>query len=196
MSGAGWAPGERGRAGLLSAVVLGAVLYPLKQYLRPANRRVDGFPLSHYPMFSARRQSTATVPYAVGVLAGGGRQYLPYRLLGAGGLNQVRRQLKRVLNEDRAEEFARTIAARASAEPRLRDVVRVEIVRGELDLDASMMSHQVTGTEEVLASAPLPRVAEVEEALAVVDTSAMAPVAPVTPGPVHESDSQLPRMPA
>ena len=67
---------------------------------------------------------------------------------------------------------------------------------GEFDLDASLMSRQVVGTEEVLASAQLPRVAEVEEALAAVDASALAPVVPLTPGPVLESDSQLPRMPA
>ncbi len=75
MEADGWARGERAGAAAFSAAVLGAVLWPLTQYRRPLRERVDGFPLSWYPMFSARRPRKAGVNYAVGVRADGTRRY-------------------------------------------------------------------------------------------------------------------------
>lgn len=131
----GWEPGERHRAGWVSAVLVGATLVPLLQYRRPREERVDGFPLSWYPMFSARRRRWTTVGYAVGIDAAGTRRRLPSAALGPAGLNQVRRQLNRSVREGRAGEYAAAVARRLPQVRGCAEVTRVEIVRGRVDLD-------------------------------------------------------------
>jgi hypothetical protein len=150
----GWQAGERRRAAVFSAVVLGAVLSPLAQYLRPVDRRHDGFPLSWYPMFSARRPRRCRVTYAVGVRSDGVRRYLPEGAFGPGGLNQVRRQLHRVsVREARPEAYAAALAARVARRTDCPDVLRVEVIRGRFDLDDCFLGRVVEGRLEVLASA-------------------------------------------
>jgi len=91
-----------------SAALLGAVITPVRQNWRPVPR--DGFPLSYYPMFSARRRRTGTVTHLVGVDADGRSRVLHYRHAGTGGLNQVRRQIRRSVTEDRADALAERAA--------------------------------------------------------------------------------------
>ncbi len=67
MNGDEWGRAERKRAGLLTAVMLGAVLYPLRQYRIPRRQRTDGIPLSYYPMFSTRRRTHADINHVVAV---------------------------------------------------------------------------------------------------------------------------------
>ena len=157
MSEATWDPGERGRAVLVAVTVLGAVLCPLRQLLRPVERRKDGFPLSYYPMFSTPRRQHAHVAYAVGVAADGTRRYLPHTRIGTGGLNQVRRQLYRIaITDDRAGAWAPRLAARLAANPACDDLVRVDIIRGQFDLDKCLLDHHTQGEETILASVELP----------------------------------------
>ncbi|MDQ3763441.1 MAG: hypothetical protein M3460_17975 [Actinomycetota bacterium] len=152
----GWRPGERAGAAMFSAAMLAAVLSPLLQYRRPMVARIDGFPLSWYPMFSTKRQRRAWVTYAVGVQDDGGRRYLPCGALGPGGLNQVRRQLYRVaVREKRSQAYADALAGRLSRRPDCRDLVRVEILRTRFDLDTCLLNRVVYGEEKVLASAPV-----------------------------------------
>lgn len=153
----GWARGERAGAAVFSAAVLGAMLWPLAEYRRPLKERVDGFPLSWYPMFSARRPRKAGVNYAVGVRADGSRRYLPSAALGPAGINQVRRQLNRVVREGGIENHAAAIAARVALRSGLRDVEHIEIVRGRFDLDRCFLDREVRGGETVLVSALVPR---------------------------------------
>lgn len=151
-----WAPGERSRIAVLGTLVIGALLYPLRQHLRPAGTpKVDGFPLSYYPMFSKRRRQTAKVVYAVGVAADGTRHRLPYQLLGSGGFNQVRHQLNRTVRQDRVDEYAARVAARLAGQPGNAELVAVEIRRGQFDLDSCLLNRRVEGKETVLAHAPL-----------------------------------------
>jgi len=171
-----WAPHERGRATLFALLLMGAMLWPLRQHLRPADRRVDGFPLSYYPMFSKRRRQHAHVVYAVGILADDSRRRLRHSVLGSGGLNQVRHQLYRVaITEDHAQQYADALAPRLAAHPSCADLVRVEIVRGEFDLDTCLLDHRVEGTETVLATADIPRVTAAPPAFVVVETSEQVP---------------------
>lgn len=150
----GWCPGERVRAAAFSAAVLAAVLSPLLQYRRPRRERVDGFPLSWYPMFSAKRSRLMSVTYAVGVTADGGRLSLPTNALGTGGVNQVRRQLYRVaVREARPDAYAGDLAARVARRPDWANVIRVEVVRTLFDLDDCLTSRRVDGESTVLASA-------------------------------------------
>lgn len=153
-----WGPHERGWVKFFAVALLGAVLMPVRQNWRPAEQRVDGFPFSYYPMFTKRRAQYATVVYAVGVLADGSRRRLRHKVLGSGGLNQIRHQLYRVaLTEDRADEYVEALVPRLAEKPSCADLVRVEIVRGEFDLDECLLAREVQGTETVLASADLVR---------------------------------------
>jgi len=101
---------DKTRALAAAAALLAAVLWPVRQQTR-ADRR-DGFPLSCYPMFTAKRRRNGTVVHLVGVTAGGGQQLLSYRLAGHGGLNQVRRQLTRAVKDGRSEQVVRGLARR------------------------------------------------------------------------------------
>ncbi|HZZ49313.1 MAG TPA: hypothetical protein VFE65_20705 [Pseudonocardia sp.] len=160
-----WTPAERVVAGVVSGGVVGAALWPLRQYLRPREERVDSFPLSYYPMFSVRREQHGTVSYPVGVRADGSRTLLPHGALGAGGVNQVRKQLSRAVQRGRATEHAQLIARKVAERPDLTDIVTVEIVRGRFDFDACLLNRKVEGEETLLASAAVTRSTDAEPTL-------------------------------
>lgn len=158
MGGSDLSTSERAWAGLVSFGIVGLVLVPMRQFLRPVDERVDGFPLSFYPMFSDHLDKYWKLSYAVGVHADGRRVNLPYHVLGTGGVNQVRKQLFRAVLRRRAAEHAQLLASRVGAHPDGAGVVRVEIVRGEFDLDHCVLSRRTQpGSETVLASADVPR---------------------------------------
>jgi len=157
-TGVVWRRGEPARAATFAAAVLAAVLSPLVQYRRPLGERVDGFPLSWYPMFSAKRRRRAWVTHAVGVTSGGGWRYLPCAALGPGGINQVRRQLYRVVvTERRADAYVLALAERVATRRDCADLVGVEVWRTRFDLDECLLNRTVQGRHEVLARASLPR---------------------------------------
>lgn len=118
-----------------SILTLGAVLWPIVQNWRRTPS--DGFPFSYYPMFSAKRTEKSRVAYLVGLEADGTRHLLHYRYAGSGGHNQVRRQIRRMTVEGRAEELCeRVIANLARQGPRLhRKLATVQVVIGEYLLD-------------------------------------------------------------
>ena len=153
----GWKRGERMRIFTLGAAVLGAMVCPLRQHLRPVAERVDGFPLSYFPMFSKERKQRARITYVVAIDSAGNRHYLPHQTLGGGGFNQVRHQLNRVVTQGRAQGYAVALAHRLTGRPGL-ELVRVEIIRGRFDLDACMLNRRTEGEETVLASAQVPPV--------------------------------------
>lgn len=158
MTGQGWSAGERVWSRVVTAAVVGAALYPLRQWLRPEDRRRDGFPLSYYPMFSARRGQYGYVTYVVAERADGSRYTVPLSVLGSGGANQIRRQIFRLaVREGRAEEYARLAAEQVARHSKHTDAVRVRVVRGKFDLDACLLRREVTGEESVLAEAEVPR---------------------------------------
>jgi hypothetical protein len=152
-----WRRNERAKAAVFSVAVLGAVLSPLLQYRRPLKKRRDGFPLSWYPMFSAKRRRRSWVTYAVGVDRDGRRRYLHKGLLGAGGINQVRRQLYRIaVREGRPDAYAAALAARVARCRDCADLVRVEVLRTRFDLDNCLLSRSVQGEDRLLAQAVVP----------------------------------------
>lgn len=156
MAGQAWARGERARVAALGTVVLGAMLYPLRQHLRPPAERVDGFPLSYYPMFSKARKRTAGIVYVVAIDAAGNRHHLPHEVLGSGGFNQVRHQLNRLVSQDRARDYAAELAARLAERPGP-ELVRVDVILGRFDAEACLLARRTEGRETVLASAGIPR---------------------------------------
>lgn len=153
---------SRGKAlaAVLSLAMIGAVLWPLQQNWRADPR--DSFPLSYYPMFSARREANETFWYVVGRDEQGGRHYVPYRMIGSGGGNQVRRQLRKIVNSGRAPELAHTVARRMARQDRepWSKIVRVEVCKGTFAVNEFFHGHkdpleeQIKGTGEVRRKEP------------------------------------------
>lgn len=149
-------PSERLAVGAFSALLVGAVLAPIRQNRRAEKR--DGFPLSYYPMFSARRPATSTVHHFRGIDADGGFVTVPYTCAGIGGFNQVRRQIRRIAQEGRAEELCAQAAAEVAMRDPLRAVRRLQLVKARYHLDDWFLS---TAREPVhltvLAEVAVPR---------------------------------------
>jgi hypothetical protein len=125
--------GQRWAAVCSVAAVL-LVLSPVAENWHERERPRDSFPLSYYPMFSERRGATERVVYLVGLDANGGRRLLNYKYAGEGGLNQVRRQIRRTVGEGRAKELCRQVAEKVARRGDGR-ITAVQVVTGEYDLD-------------------------------------------------------------
>src|SRR5437899_5464915 len=94
---------ERGKrtAVLVSFAMIAAVLWPVRQNWRTNPK--DNFPLSYYPMFSAKRRPVEIFYYLVGHDQAGKRYYIPHFFAGDGGHNAVRRQIAKMVRENRAD---------------------------------------------------------------------------------------------
>lgn len=105
----------------------------------------DDFPLSYYPMFTNRRGETTQVEHLTGRLADGTEVMLPGRCFGPGGMNTVRKQLRRSAREGRSDAVLRNVRER------LPGCVQME---GELDQVAFVSS--VYPLEEATRPQPAP----------------------------------------
>jgi hypothetical protein len=154
--GTGWAGGKR-LAGGLSLLVIAALLRPLLEHRRPEPR--DSFPLSHYPMFSAKRPKRARLTYLVGIDSAGQRTCLPYRCAGVGGLNQVRRQINRAVREGRVDDLCEAVAASSTLHQpgSLAGIVEARVVSGEYRVDDYFAGNRTPMKETVLAARPVRR---------------------------------------
>lgn len=125
---------DRRLAAALSVTLVAAVLAPLRQNWRAVPR--DGFPVSYYPMFTARRTRDHREHYLVGHDARGGRTRLPWTCAGSGGLNQVRRQIRRSIRGGRADELCAAVAAEVARRKggRYRRLLEVRVVTGRFRL--------------------------------------------------------------
>jgi hypothetical protein len=162
---------EKGLAGVFSAVMIGAVLWPVVQNWR--ERPKDSFPLSYYPMFSLKRSESTTVRYLVGLDADGGRHLLPHTYAGTGGLNQVRRQINKVVRGGKADTLCRLVAAKVAQtdEERFAGVVTVQVVFGRYRLNDYFADKRRSVWERMDAS----RTAERVEASCPVERDLRAP---------------------
>jgi len=109
-----------GVAGVVTAAA------PIVLNFRSAPR--DSFPLSHYPMFSAARPNVLDVTHLVGRTGDGQRIGLPCSLLGPGGMNQHRKQVRRAALRGRGDPLVRRAARRVARRPLYAEVVAVELV--------------------------------------------------------------------
>lgn len=125
---------DKGFAGAFSLGLIAGVLWPLRQNWCESPR--DSYPFSYFPMFSAKRGKRVREKYLVGLDPRGARVLIPYTYLAGGGLNMVRRQLRRLVLAGRADEVGRTVAARLAREVHgpFADVVTVQVVTGEYRL--------------------------------------------------------------
>jgi len=148
----------RSLAGGVSLLTLAAVLLPIvENWRRPPK---DSFPLSYYPMFAAKRGATARCTYLIGSDAAGGRHCLPYELIGPGGLNQIRRQLRQIAKRGHGPAVCATVAARvAHSQPGPGpDLVSIQLVTGEYSLTSYCAGRREPLRERIVADAVVPRV--------------------------------------
>lgn len=149
----------RALAGLLTGALLTAVALPIGRLGREGAR--DSFPFSHYPMFSARRKAHYWVTHLLGVAADGSVRPLHYSYLGSGGLNAVRRQVRRRVHEGDGQLLAERAAARIAGRdrPADREVVQVQVVRGRYLVEPFMAGaarEQFTSRLDVRGTAAVP----------------------------------------
>lgn len=139
------------------AALLAAVLAPVRQNWRTTGR--DGFPLSHYPMFSARRRRTGSVTHLQGVDETGRPRPVHYRHAGTGGLNQVRRQIRRAVREGQAQELATSAATSVALSGARQDagVLEVRVVSSRHDYDDFFAGRRQPERQTVHASAAVER---------------------------------------
>lgn len=126
--------------GLLTGALLTAIALPARRLGRGPQEVRDSFPFSHYPMFSSKRADHYLVTHLLGIEADGTARPLHYSYLGTGGLNAVRRQVRRRVRDGDgpllAEHAAALIARRDR--PVDRGVLRVHVVRGRYLVDPFM----------------------------------------------------------
>ena len=92
----------------------------------------------------------------------GARYYVPYQFIGPGGHNSNRRQIRRIVNEGRADELARSVAGRLGRQEELpwSKVVTVSVVRGKFAVDDYFHGKKEPVSEQIQASCPVERMAE------------------------------------
>jgi hypothetical protein len=147
---------ERVFAWVVSAAVLGAVLWPLRW---GATR--DSFPLSSYPMFARNRRSAVLgAVYAVASASDGERRYIPPDLVANREVLQARAVLDRAARGGKkgamelCRELADRLAARGGAS--FAGATSVSIIRGRHDA-ALYFETGALGSEKVLAVCPVER---------------------------------------
>lgn len=114
--------------------MIAAVLSPATQNWR--DKPKDSFPLSYYPMFSAKRAPTSRITYMVGIDSDGNRRKLHYKFAGDGGLNQVRRQINKMVEKDDEDKLCKAVARRVASKQEgwVTNVVAVQIRTDTYDL--------------------------------------------------------------
>ena len=144
-------------AALLSLAMIGAVLWPIHQNWSATPH--DSFPLSYYPMFSAKREALEVFYYIVGRDAQGNRYLIPHRFAGPGGHNTVRRQIRRLVEKGRARELAESVARRLSRrdEAPWSKITTVRVVRGKYRVDEYFHGQKEPVMEQIKASCPVER---------------------------------------
>jgi hypothetical protein len=143
-------------ASALSIVILAAVVVPVLENWKARPR--DDFPLSYYPMFTADKADRQRVTYLIVYDAGGARFLLPYWYAGQGGLNQVRRQMNKLLERGQASRLCRTVAARVARSGELsNDMGTVEVVTGIFQMTQFFAGNRVPVSESVRARCAVQR---------------------------------------
>lgn len=138
------------------AALASVLLAPLRHYrgtraeVDRAKVEEDSFPLSTYPMFSADRRGRLYLPHVVAFTAAGERRIPHYRHYGAGGLNQVRKQIARAVRAGQAASVAQQYADSLAAAGE-RELVRVEVVRARFVFDRYFAGRTAPSSEVVHA---------------------------------------------
>ena len=151
--------GRRSRkwvASVISLVVLGTVIAPIGQNWMDDPR--DDFPLSYYPMFSFDKADRQRVTYLIAHDADGSRLPLPYWYAGQGGMNQVRRQMNKLVERDESSRMCRSVASRVARSDDLpKSLVNVQVVTGTFFMSQFFTGNRVPASENVRATCAIQR---------------------------------------
>ena len=143
-------------ASVISLVLLGAVIAPIGQNWMAEPR--DDFPLSYYPMFSFDKADRQRVTYLIAHDADGGRFLIPYWYAGQGGMNQVRRQMNKLVERGESSRMCRSVASRAARSDDLpKNLVNVQVVTGTFFMSEFFTGDRVPATETVRATCAIQR---------------------------------------
>ena len=149
-------PESRRLPGLAIVVTLLVLLSPAAENWK--RKPQDSFPLSYFPMFTAKRSETYSARTIYGVDSSGERIVLPYRFAGSGGFNSVRRQLGVRVREKRAGELCEQVAARVgrSKKREHKQIREVRIARETHNVDAFFAGELTPLSEKVYAACEAP----------------------------------------
>lgn len=143
-------------ASLLSLVLLGAILLPVVENWVETPR--DDFPLSYYPMFTFEKTDRQRVTYLVVYDSAMNRFRLPYWYAGLGGMNQVRRQINKLVDRGQAGRLCRNVASRVARSEELSpDLAAVEVVTGYFLMTQFFAGDRTPIAETVRAQCLVPR---------------------------------------
>lgn len=142
---------------LFSLACISLVGIPIIQNFR--EKPDDGFPLSYYPMFSEERHGTTQLSHAIGIRADGTTMSLHYRVVGSGGMNQVRRQIRKIVRSGDADELCRKVAAHVAQSRRTEygELVEVAIVTDTYDFHEFFGSRRTPRRRLIVARCPVDR---------------------------------------
>jgi hypothetical protein len=142
-------------AGLILVTLL-TVLSPVVENFK--RKPVDSFPLSYYPMFSAKRGDHYSGQALIGIDHEGNRHHLRHTFAGSGGFNQVRRQIAAAVKEGRAQETCETVAKRVARSKRYNGpkLNSVQVVTATHNLNAFFAGDAKPVAETLHAACPVP----------------------------------------
>ena len=152
-----WAKGKLLPA-LFSLLLVALVFSPIVENWR--SKPTDGFPLSHFPMFTSKRDETASITHLVGLDADGNRYVIPHRFAGTGGMNQVRKQISKSARDEEAapklcQAVAEKVAQRRGA--RYSKIDKVMVVTGEYNLNEYFAGAKNPVKEKIRVTCDVPR---------------------------------------
>ena len=116
---------ERAYGYVVSAILLGALIYPLQ-----TDPPRDSFPLSTFPMFSKARPAFITLDHVVGISADRKTtEPIPPELVASGEVLQTKVAIRNTVRRGRraARELCQEVKARVATEPSLAWVDWIEV---------------------------------------------------------------------
>ena len=139
----------------LAAVTLIGI--PIVQNFR--EKPDDGFPLSYYPMFSKERNGVTELSHPIGIREDGTTIDLHYRTVSRGGMNQVRRQIRKIIRNGDAKELCHDVAEYVARSKRkeYQDIVAVAIVTDTYDFHEFFSGNRTPRRRKVIARCAVKR---------------------------------------
>ena len=119
----------------------------------------DGFPLSYYPMFSKERHGVTELSHPIGIREDGTTIDLHYRTVSRGGMNQVRRQIRKIIRNGDGKELCHDVAEHVAKSRRkeYQDIVAVAIVTDTYDFHEFFSGNRTPRRRKVIARCAVKR---------------------------------------
>ncbi|MEM1135041.1 MAG: hypothetical protein AAGI07_04325 [Bacteroidota bacterium] len=140
---------------VLSIIAILIVMSPIIENWK--EKPEDSFPLSYYPMFSKKRKEVYSMYYFVGYDSQDNRHKIPYKIVGTGGFNQVRRQIRRAARSDNPEALTHKVVhniAKRKDYP-FTELVKIELVKGYYHLENYFLKNDTLPVRESFIASQL-----------------------------------------